>query len=41
MRSAKHQFRALEDDICDIAKILNKPESPLDDATPFAFITTT
>ena len=40
MRSAKHQFRALEDDMCDIAEILNKPDSPLHDATPFAFITT-
>ena len=41
MRSAKHQLRASEDDICDIAKILNKPDSPLQDATPFTFITTT
>lgn len=40
IRSAKHQFHALEDDICDIAKILNKPKSPLNDATPFTFITT-
>ena len=41
MRSAKHQFFALEDDICDIAEILSKPDTPLQDATPFAFITTT
>lgn len=41
MRSAKHRFRASVDDICDIAEILNKPDSPLQDATPFAFITTT
>ena len=40
MRSAKHQFRASEDDMCDIVNILNKPNSPLHDATPFAFITT-
>ena len=40
MRSSKHRFRASEDDICDIAEILNKPDSPLQDATPFAFITT-
>jgi hypothetical protein len=40
MRSAKHQFHASEDDICDIAEILNKPDSPLHDATPFAFVTT-
>ena len=40
MRSAKHQFYASEDDMCDIAEILNKPDSPLHDATPFAFITT-
>ena len=40
MRSAKHQFRASEDDMCDIAEILNNPDSPLHDATPFAFITT-
>ena len=40
IRSAKHQFHASEDDMCDIAKILNKPDSPLHDATPFAFITT-
>ena len=40
MRSAKHQLCALEDDICDIAKILNKPKSSLHDAIPFVFITT-
>ena len=40
MRSAKPQFHASEDDICDIIKILNKPESPLHDATPFTFVTT-
>ena len=40
MRSAKHQFHASEDDICDIVEILNKNESPLHDAIPFAFITT-
>ena len=40
MRSAKNQFHALEDDICDIAKILNKPESPLHDAMSFTFVTT-
>ena len=40
MRSAKHQFHASEDDICDIAQILNKPESPLHDETPFTFVTT-
>ena len=40
MRSAKPQFYALEDDICDIAEILNKPQSPLHDARPFAFVTT-
>ena len=39
MRSAKHRFHASEDDICDIAEILNNPDSPLQDATPFAFIT--
>ena len=26
--------------MCDIAEILNRPDSPLHDATPFAFITT-
>ena len=40
MRSTKHQFRASDDDICDIAEILNKPDSTLHDAMPFAFITT-
>ena len=40
MRSAKHRFRASEDDKCDITEILNKPDSPLHDATPVAFITT-
>lgn len=40
MRSAKHQFRASDDDICDIVEIFNKPESPLHDSTSFAFITT-
>ena len=41
MRSAKHQFHASKEDICDIAEILNKLDSPLHDAIPFAFITTT
>ena len=36
----KPQFHALKDDICDIVEILNKPESPLYDAMPFAFVTT-
>ena len=40
MRSAKHQFHASEDDICDIPEILNKPNFPLHDATPFTFVTT-
>ena len=40
MRSAKHQFCASEDDICDITKILNKPESLLCDAMSFSFVTT-
>ena len=40
MRSAKHQFHASEDDIFDIVEILNKLDSPLHDAMPFAFITT-
>ena len=40
MRSAKHQFHASEDDICDIVEILNKPDSQLHDAMPFAFVTT-
>ena len=40
MRIAKHQFCASKDDICDIAEILNKLESPLHDATPFVFVTT-
>ena len=40
MRSAKPYFHALEDDICDIIEILNKLESPLHEATPFAFVTT-
>ena len=40
MRSAKHQFHSSKDEICDIVEILNKPKSPLHDATPFAFVTT-
>ena len=40
MRSTKPQFHASEDDICDIAEILNKIESPLDEVVPFAFVTT-
>ena len=40
MRSSKHQFHASEDGICDIVEILNKPESPLHDATTFMFVTT-
>ena len=41
MRSTKRQFCASEDDLCDIAEILNKPESPLHEVVPFVFITTT
>ena len=40
MRSVKNQFHALEDDMCDIVEIFNKPDSPLHDAIPFAFVTT-
>ena len=40
MRTTKPHFHASKDDICDIAEILNKPESPLHEATPFAFVTT-
>ena len=40
MRSTKSRFHALEDDICDIAEILNKPESPSHEAAPLAFVTT-
>ena len=40
MRSAKPQFYVSEDDICDIAEILNKPKSPLHEVVPFAFVTT-
>ena len=40
MRNAKPQFHASKDDICDIAKILNKPKYPLHDAMSFVFITT-
>ena len=36
----KPQFHALEDDICDIAELLNKPESPSHEVAPLAFITT-
>ena len=41
MRSTKPQFCALEDDICDIVEILNKPKSPSHEAVPLAFVTTT
>ena len=34
----KPQFHALEDDICDIAEILNKPESLSHNAVPFLFV---
>ena len=40
MRSANPQFCTSKDDICDIAEILNKLESPLHDATLFVFATT-
>ena len=39
-RSAKHQFSASKDDICDIVEILSQPESPLHDTVPFVFVTT-
>ena len=39
MRSSKPPFQASEDHICDIIEILNKPESPLHEATPFALVT--
>lgn len=40
MRSTKPQFYVSEEDICDIAKILNKPESPSHEAAPLSFVTT-
>ena len=40
MRSTKPQFRVSEDDICDIAEILKKPESPSHEVVPLAFVTT-
>ena len=41
MRSTKPQFCASEDDICDIAEILNKLESPSHEAMSLEFITNT
>ncbi len=41
MRSTKPKFYVLEEDICDIAKILNKPNSLAHEAMPLAFITNT
>lgn len=40
MRSTKPEFHASEEDICDIAKILNKPKSPSHEAAPLEFFTT-
>ena len=39
MRTAKPQLCAFEDDICDIAEILNKLESPSHEAVSLVFVT--
>ena len=38
MRSTKPQFCASKDDICDIAEVLNKLESPSHQPTSLAFV---